>query len=111
MLAILYVISLMDRLNLSTAAIAGLNQELGLQVGTRYSVIILTFFAAYTVFQPLGTILTRKVGPRWFLSTVTLAWGIVMIGNGFVISWQDLAGLRVLIGYVQPSLFTLWNRD
>jgi hypothetical protein len=45
----------MDRLNLATAAIAGLNAELKLQVGTRYSVVILTFFAAYTVFQPLGT--------------------------------------------------------
>lgn len=98
MLAILYIISLMDRLNLSTASIAGLNQELKLQVGTRYSVIILTFFAAYTVFQPLGTVLTRKLGPRWFLSSITMAWGIVMIGNGFVHSWQSLAGLRVLIG-------------
>lgn len=98
MLAILYMISLMDRLNLSTAAIAGLNRDLKLQVGTRYSVIILTFFAAYIVFQPLGTVLTRKLGPRWFLSTIVLAWGIIMIGNGFIQSWQQLAGLRALIG-------------
>jgi len=98
MLSILYIVSLMDRLNLSTASIAGLNQELRLQVGTRYSVIILNFFAAYTVFQPLGTVLTKRLGPRWFLSSIVLMWGIVMIGNGFVHSWQELAGLRVLIG-------------
>lgn len=97
-LACLYIISLVDRINISTAGIAGLNQDLELQVGTRYSVVILTFFAAYTVFQPLGTVLTRKIGPRWFLSGITLAWGAVMIGIGFVKTWQTLAGLRVLVG-------------
>ncbi len=97
-LACLYVVSLVDRVNISTAAIAGLNTDLELQVGTRYSIIILTFFVTYTVFQPLGTVLTRKLGPRWFLSSITLAWGVVMIGSGFVNSWQSLAGLRVLIG-------------
>lgn len=94
-LSILYIISLMDRINLSTAAIAGLNKELELQIGTRYSVIILNFFAAYTVFQPLGTVLTRKFV---FLSSIVLAWGIVMIGNGSVHSWKKLAGPCVLIG-------------
>ncbi|EQL03533.1 Major facilitator superfamily domain, general substrate transporter [Ophiocordyceps sinensis CO18] len=97
-LAALYVISLVDRVNISTAAIAGLNTDLQLQVGSRYSVVIITFFVAYTVFQPLGTLLTRKLGPRCFLSSIALAWGLVMIGNGFVGSWQSLAGLRVLIG-------------
>ncbi|RYP08957.1 hypothetical protein DL764_001568 [Monosporascus ibericus] len=104
-LACLYIISLVDRINISTAAIAGLNTDLELQVGTRYSVIILTFFVAYTVFQPLGTVLTREIGPRWFLSSITLAWGAVMIGNGFVNSWQALAGLRVLIGVFEAGFF------
>jgi len=104
-LSVLYVVSMMDRLNLSTAAIAGLNQELKLQVGTRYSIVILTFFAAYTVFQPLGTVLTRKLGPKWFLSSIVLAWGVVMIGNGFVKTWEQLAGLRVLIGALEAGFF------
>lgn len=104
-LGCLYVISLVDRINVSTAAIAGLNVDLELQVGTRYSVVILTFFAAYTVFQPLGTVLTRKIGPRWFLSGITLAWGVVMIGIGFVKTWQTLAGLRVLVGVFEAGFF------
>lgn len=37
-LTCLYVISLVDRVNISTAAIAGLNTDLQLQVGTRYSI-------------------------------------------------------------------------
>ncbi|KAI2601772.1 MFS general substrate transporter [Hypoxylon sp. NC1633] len=105
MLAGLYVISLVDRVNVSTAAIAGLNTDLELQVGTRYSVVILTFFVTYTIFQPLGTILTRKIGPRWFLASISLAWGAVMIGNGFVDTWQSLAGLRVLVGVFESGYF------
>ena len=85
-------------MNISNAGVAGLNAELKLQVGTRYSVAILVFFISYTLFQPLGTVLTRKLGPRWFLSSITLAWGITMVGLGFVHSWQQLAGLRVVIG-------------
>ncbi|OTA88159.1 hypothetical protein M434DRAFT_374907 [Hypoxylon sp. CO27-5] len=104
-LSSLYVISLVDRVNVSTAAIAGLNTDLGLQVGTRYSVVILTFFVTYTIFQPLGTFLTRKIGPRWCLASIALAWGAAMIGNGFVKSWQSLAGLRALLGVLEAGYF------
>ncbi|KAG8405300.1 hypothetical protein J3458_021962 [Metarhizium acridum] len=97
-LACLYVISLVDRVNISTAALAHLNSDLALQTGARYSIVISAFFITYTLFQPLGTVLTRKIGPRLFLSSIAMAWGLVMIGNGFVDSWQTLAGLRVLVG-------------
>ncbi|EFY96808.2 MFS transporter [Metarhizium robertsii] len=104
-LACLYVISLVDRVNISTAAVAHLNSDLALQTGARYSIVISAFFITYTVFQPLGTVLTRKIGPRWFLSSIAMAWGLVMIGNGFVHSWQTLAGLRVLIGVFEAGYF------
>ncbi|RDA88477.1 hypothetical protein CP532_6647 [Ophiocordyceps camponoti-leonardi (nom. inval.)] len=104
-LACLYVISLVDRVNISAAAIAGLNQDLQLQKGARFSIIIVTFFAAYTAFQPLGTVLTRKIGPRWFLGSITLAWGAVMTGSGFVNSWESLAGLRILVGAFEAGFF------
>ncbi|KFG80604.1 hypothetical protein MANI_028773 [Metarhizium anisopliae] len=104
-LACLYIISLVDRVNISTAAVAHLNSDLALQTGARYSIVISVFFITYTVFQPLGTVLTRKIGPRWFLSSIAMAWGLVMIGNGFVHSWQTLAGLRVLIGVFEAGYF------
>ncbi|PHH66940.1 hypothetical protein CDD81_5292 [Ophiocordyceps australis] len=104
-LACLYIISLLDRVNISTAAIAGLNQELGLQIGARFSIILAMFFIPYIIFQPLGSVLTRKLGPRWFLSSITLAWGAVMVGNAFVNNWQSMAGLRVLIGFFEAGYF------
>jgi NADH:ubiquinone oxidoreductase subunit 3 (subunit A) len=37
------------------------------------------FFAPYIVFQFPATIAIRKIGPRKFLSTIVLLWGIVML--------------------------------
>lgn len=75
---ILYCISLMDRTNLSAAALAGMTAELRLNVGFRYvsleiqclaqmlirqqSTIALVFFITYVLFQPPCTVLCRKLG-------------------------------------------------
>ncbi|KAH8728444.1 phthalate transporter-like protein [Phaeosphaeriaceae sp. PMI808] len=106
---VLYCISLMDRTNLSAAAIAGMNKELKLNVlmGTvsRYSVVTLVFFTTYIVFQPPATIIVRYLGPRNFLSFIVVAWGAVMIGMGFVHSFQALSALRVLLGVLEAGFF------
>ncbi|KAF2730706.1 major facilitator superfamily MFS-1 [Polyplosphaeria fusca] len=106
---VLYCISLMDRTNLSAANIAGMEKELGLALPfggvSRYSVVTLVFFTTYVVFQPPSTIIVRKLGPRMHLSSITTAWGAIMIGMGFVHHWQDLAGLRVILGILEAGFF------
>jgi MFS family permease len=100
----MYCVSLMDRTNLSAAAIAGMTTELML-VGNRYQIITLVFFTTYTAFQPPSTILVRKIGPRLHLSMITLLWGAVMIGFGFVKRWDQLAALRVILGLLEAGFF------
>ncbi|KAL8993801.1 MAG: hypothetical protein Q9169_006072 [Polycauliona sp. 2 TL-2023] len=104
---LLYCVSLLDRTNLSNAAIAGMTVELNLRTTNpdRYSVITLVFFITYVVFQPPTTILTRFFGPRIWLASLTLAWGIVMICFGFVQDWTALVGLRALLGVLESGFF------
>ncbi|CZR54644.1 related to nicotinamide mononucleotide permease [Phialocephala subalpina] len=105
---LMYCVSLLDRTNLSNAAIAGMNVELRLAKINgvdRYSIVTLVFFITYTIFQPPGTIICRKVGPRVFLSTITLFWGGVMIGFGFVKDWKALIGLRAILGVLEAGFF------
>ncbi|KAF1971632.1 MFS general substrate transporter [Bimuria novae-zelandiae CBS 107.79] len=109
---ILYCVSLMDRTNLSAAAVAGMNVELALTrpfpaggTVSRYSVVTLVFFTTYIVFQPPSTVLIRKLGPRLHLSVITTLWGAVMIGMGFVKDWESLAGLRVVLGILEAGFF------
>jgi hypothetical protein len=90
-LGILYCASLMDRTNLGSAAIAGyrilfanrdrdtdLVTDLDL-IGPRYNIITLIFFIPYVLCQPPATVLLRKIGPRYFLSAITIFWGATMI--------------------------------
>jgi MFS transporter, ACS family, DAL5 transporter family protein len=48
-------------------------------IDERYSLIILVFFIPYVLFQPPATVVIRKIGPRRFLSAITLLWGASMI--------------------------------
>ncbi|KAI0018970.1 major facilitator superfamily MFS-1 [Xylariomycetidae sp. FL0641] len=100
----MYCVSLMDRTNLSAAAIAGMIEDLEL-VGNRYSVITLVFFVIYIVVQPMSTVVVRKIGPRIHLSFITFAWGAVMIGMGFAKSYGTMVALRVILGLFEAGFF------
>ncbi|KIW72718.1 hypothetical protein PV04_00894 [Phialophora macrospora] len=101
----LVAISLLDRGNLSNAYIAGMGRDLELTTGTRYSLIVLIFFAPYIAFQVPGAVVVKKLGPRWTLPAMTMAWGFLVIGFGFAQHWTTLVGLRILLGILEGGLF------
>ncbi|KAG5981570.1 hypothetical protein E4U55_002826 [Claviceps digitariae] len=100
----MYCISLMDRTNMSAANIAGMGTEL-LLIDNRYNIANLVFFVTYVVFQPPSTVLVRAIGPRVHLAGITLLWGAVMIGMGFVKGWHQLTALRAVLGLLEAGFF------
>lgn len=104
-LGFMYGISLMDRKNVSNAAIAGMREDLDLLEGYRYSLITLCFFITYVIFQPPMTVICRKVGPRIFLPGICLLWGCVIVGLGFGKNWTTLVGLRLVLGILEAGYF------
>jgi MFS family permease len=82
-----------------------MDDSLGLTGNNRYTIMVLVFFPTYVLFQPIATVLARKLGPRPFLAGITLAFGLVVLGFGFVNNWADLAGLRVLLGAFEACFF------
>ncbi|KAL2004857.1 hypothetical protein VTN00DRAFT_3130 [Thermoascus crustaceus] len=105
MTGLAYCISLMDRTNVSNAAIAGMIEDLRLDIGFRYSIVVLMFFVPYTIFQPPMTVVIRKIGPTYFLSSIILLWGATMIGMGFSKRWDELAGTRIVLGVLEAGYF------
>ncbi|XMA13793.1 hypothetical protein WAI453_006584 [Rhynchosporium graminicola] len=103
-LGALYACSLMDRTNLGAVNIAGMSKALKLH-GTQYSLIVLIFFIPYVLFQPPATVVLRKLGPRRFLTAIVLLWGGLMIGFGFVKKWDQMVGLRVILGVLEAGFF------
>lgn len=102
-LALTYSFALIDRINLPNARIAGMDEDLELSVGDRYSLITMIFFVPYVVFQFPSNIVLRKIGAMWWLPSIVMAWGVVMIGMGFAKSWTDVLAMRVLLGICEVS--------
>ncbi|PSR82402.1 phthalate transporter [Coniella lustricola] len=104
-LGLMQAVSFLDRGNLANAAVSGMTKDLDLSVGKRYSLAILVFFIPYVLLQFPAAILVRKVGPRIFLSSIVVAWGIVMMCLGFVHEWTDLLPLRLLLGAFEAGCY------
>ncbi|KAH7416640.1 major facilitator superfamily domain-containing protein [Cadophora sp. MPI-SDFR-AT-0126] len=73
--------------------------------GTRYSIVLLVFFGPHIFLQFPATLAIRKIGPRIFLSTIVLIWGVVMTFFGFVHDWKALVALRLLLGALEAGCF------
>lgn len=104
-LAVLYSISLIDRVNISNAYVAGMAVDLELTVGARYSIATLMFFVPYIIFELPANILVRKVGARIWIGTITLTWAIITLGMGFLKHWWELVICRALLGIMEAGFF------
>ncbi|TFK29447.1 MFS general substrate transporter [Coprinopsis marcescibilis] len=110
MLALIYSFALIDRINLGSAYAAGMDVTLGLREGARFSLVTLLYFVPYIILQLPGNLMLRKIGVRNWLSFLILAWGAVQLGMGFVKTWEELLGTRVLLGVFEAPFFPalLW---
>ncbi|KAL7276237.1 hypothetical protein RUND412_000773 [Rhizina undulata] len=101
----LYSVALIDRGNISNAAIAGMLVDLELSVGSRYSIALLMFFIPYFIFELPSNIILRRVGAAVWLGTIALFWGGVMIGMGFLHDWRLLVVCRTILGFCEAGFF------
>lgn len=104
MLALMYCVNMVDRTNLPNAAIAGMKTDLNM-TGNRYMIVVLVMFPFYTLVNPIATVCARKFGPRQFLSLITGAFGLVVVGFGLVKDWKDQMILRMVLGLLEGCFF------
>ncbi|EXL90003.1 major facilitator superfamily domain-containing protein [Fusarium oxysporum II5] len=114
-LGLMYSISLIDRTNLGLALVAGMQEELGLAVGNRYTVIVMVFFVAYILCEIPSNLILPKAGPANWLAFLGLSFGVILIGMGFTHHWGTMAVCRALLGVMEAGflpgctyLITCW---
>ncbi|KAK4048922.1 hypothetical protein OIV83_004478 [Microbotryomycetes sp. JL201] len=114
MLAILYLLSFMDRGNIGNARLAGLEADLGMS-GNDYSIALSVFFITYCLCEVPANLMLKKLRPSLWLAMITVAWGIVMTLMGVVQNFGGLVGARLALGIAEAGLFpgvifylTLW---
>lgn len=57
----------------------------------------------YTLFGLPSNLIIRRVGPRYWLSFLTISWGCCHLGIGFVQNWEGILVCRVLLGVFQAG--------
>ncbi|KAK3060502.1 hypothetical protein LTS18_008402, partial [Coniosporium uncinatum] len=104
-LACIYAFALIDRVNLPNARIAGMDVDLQLSVSNRYSLVSMMFFVPYVIFQFPANIAIRRLGAALWLSSLVVAWGAVCVGMGFIETWEQLLGCRVILGVLEAGFY------
>ncbi|KAF8169931.1 high-affinity nicotinic acid transporter [Pholiota molesta] len=105
-LGLLYSVALIDRINLGVARTAGMEKDLNLAVGNRYSIASM-IISSLTCFcsQIPGNLILRSIGPRTLLTICVVGWGIAQLGMAFVKTWGILCLCRIFLGAFESVFF------
>ncbi|KAJ5090778.1 hypothetical protein N7532_009462 [Penicillium argentinense] len=103
-LAVLYLLSFLDRGSIGNANIQGMSDTLGL-VGQQYNWCLTIFFFPYSFTEPLCNLLLVRLKPRIWLPSIMVAWGIVMTLTGIVQNYSGLLAARFFLGLTEAGLF------
>ncbi|KAK4959125.1 hypothetical protein LTR10_003924 [Elasticomyces elasticus] len=101
--SLLYLFCFIDRANIGNAKIAGFDKDLGLK-GYDYNVVLSVFYVSYILFEIPSNIICKKVGPGWFIPTITLLFGICSIGTAFVHNRAQACGVRFVLGIFEAGM-------
>ncbi|GKU05194.1 tartrate transporter [Fusarium langsethiae] len=104
MLALLYLLSFLDRGNIGNAKIEGLQEDLNM-TPDQYNWCLTVFFFTYAAFEVPSNLLLKKLRPSVWLPIIMIAWGIVMTLMGIVQNYTGLLVARVFLGLTEAGLF------
>ena len=69
-----------------------------------YNIILSVFYVSYIIFEIPSNLLCKKLGPGWFIPTITLLFGICSFGTAFVKNRAQACGVRFLLGIFEAGM-------
>jgi MFS family permease len=94
--ALLYMLSFLDRSNIGNARIAGLTEDLRLS-DDQYEWLLTVFYIMYVLFEWM-TLCYKIFPPHIYISSCVLAWGVLASLQSLMTSWAGMLVLRALLG-------------
>ncbi|KAI5950939.1 hypothetical protein KGF54_004013 [Candida jiufengensis] len=105
MLIVIYILNYIDRNNIASARLGGLEKDLGLK-GNQYQICISILFVGYILFQIPSNLLLNKLGrPSAYLAVVMTLWGAISACTAAVNSFGGLVAIRACLGIVESAFF------
>lgn len=102
--ALLYLLSFLDRGNIGNANIEGLSEDLKLE-GNQYNLCLTIFFITYCLFEVPANACLKVLRPAIWLPSIMIAWGTVMTLMGLVQGFSGLFVARFFLGVTEAGLF------
>ena len=103
LLMLLYIISYIDRVNVSFAALT-MNKDIGLDAYT-YGWGAGIFFIGYCIFEIPSNLVLAKVGARRWIARILFTWGIIACAMAFVQGATSFLVMRFLLGVAEAGFF------
>lgn len=103
-LALLYLLSFLDRTGIGNAKLYHMQQDLHL-TDTQYLLTLTIFFFSYAVFEVPSNVFLKRLRPSLWLSLLMFFWGIMMTVQGLVHNYGGLLGMRWMLGVFEAGLF------
>merc|ERR1711939_153098 len=115
-LALLYLLSFLDRTNIGNTRLAGLEEDLGMS-GLDYNVALAVFFPFYVAAEIPSNLMMKRTRPSIWIPTIMVAWGVCCTLMGLVSNYAGLLAARAALGIAEGGLFpgvtfyiTMWHR-
>ncbi|KAI8251904.1 putative transporter [Colletotrichum sp. SAR11_239] len=115
-LALLYLLSFLDRTNIGNARLAGIETDLGMK-GLDYNVALSVFFPWYVAAEIPSNLAMKRFRPSIWIPSIMIAWGICCTLMGLVHNYAGLLAARMALGLAEGGLFpgityyiTMWYR-
>ncbi|KAF7317476.1 MFS general substrate transporter [Mycena kentingensis (nom. inval.)] len=105
MMIVVYILNYIDRLNITTARLKGLEQDLKLDA-LKYSVALSIIYATYCPFQiPSNMILNYIKRPSWYIGLCVIFWGLASLLTGVTTSYGGILACRIFIGLPESAFY------
>lgn len=105
MLVVLYILNYLDRNNIASARLGGLEDDLNL-AGNQYQTCVSILFVGYILMQiPANMFLNKFKRPSIFITCIMGAWGTISTCTAAAQSFGGLFAARFILGFVEAGFF------
>ncbi|THV07658.1 MFS general substrate transporter [Dendrothele bispora CBS 962.96] len=103
-LAILYFLNFLDRGSIGNAKLYNMTKDCHI-TDNQYLIALTVYFFPYALLEPASNVILRRLKPSVWLSSMMLAWGVVMMCHGFIHNYGGLLAVRVLLGVTEAGMY------
>ncbi|KAF5374740.1 hypothetical protein D9758_000400 [Tetrapyrgos nigripes] len=103
-LAILYFLNFLDRGGIGNAKLYNMTKDCNV-TDKQYLIALTVYFFPYALFEPASNVILRRLKPSIWLSSMMLAWGVVMMCHGFIHNYGGLLAVRILLGLTEAGMY------